>query len=243
MPRQARATRSEAADVVHSPVAQPVQALDARLLPTPPPARPHRDDVMLREPWRGELRDQKRLDDRIDAVVVHSEHGRGAWSTGEPGVDPAEGDGHPHARQWTPQGCPVCPWPQPKTHRHVTPCSRPHPPVQGPRRAARGVGGCDDAELWVVGLPKSIPRRLNPRRTAERPRPSRASSDPEDDAPFRRERATLSCCPTARSTSRRAVHGAGVRDAPRPEDVGGFRRSRALPRPCLPAIPRRSQPR
>lgn len=45
-------------------------------------------DVMPREPRPGQLRAQRRLYERFDAIVVHSEHGRRRL-TGELGLDPA----------------------------------------------------------------------------------------------------------------------------------------------------------
>jgi glycosyltransferase involved in cell wall biosynthesis len=80
MLRYRRAARS--ADVVHFQWLA-VQHLDGRLLP----ARRTKDgrrrplvltahDVLPREPRPGQLSAQKRLYDRFDAIVVHSEHGR-----------------------------------------------------------------------------------------------------------------------------------------------------------------------
>jgi glycosyltransferase involved in cell wall biosynthesis len=80
MLRYRRAAQS--ADVVHFQWL-PVQHLDGYLLP----ARRARDgrrrplvltahDVLPREPRPGQLSAQKRLYDRFDAIVVHSEHGR-----------------------------------------------------------------------------------------------------------------------------------------------------------------------
>jgi glycosyltransferase involved in cell wall biosynthesis len=80
MLRYRRAARS--ADVVHFQWLA-VQHLDGRLLPS----RRARDgrrrplvltahDVLPREPRPGQLSAQKRLYDRFDAIVVHSEHGR-----------------------------------------------------------------------------------------------------------------------------------------------------------------------
>jgi glycosyltransferase involved in cell wall biosynthesis len=80
MLRYRRAARS--ADIVHFQWL-PVQHLDGYLLP----ARRSRDggrhplvltahDVLPREPRPGQLSAQRRLYDRFDAIVVHSEHGR-----------------------------------------------------------------------------------------------------------------------------------------------------------------------
>lgn len=76
----------------------PVQQLDGHLLPSRrrgrgwPRGGPAlvitAHDVMPREPRRGQLRGQRLLYERFDAIVVHSEHGA-ARLTDELGVDPA----------------------------------------------------------------------------------------------------------------------------------------------------------
>ncbi len=63
------------ADVVHYQWL-PVQPLDVRLLPRRPRVLTAHD-VLPREPRPGQLRAQRRLYERMDAVVVHSQHGRG----------------------------------------------------------------------------------------------------------------------------------------------------------------------
>jgi glycosyltransferase involved in cell wall biosynthesis len=92
MLRYRRAAR--AAEVVHFQWLT-VQPLDVRLLPrrrsTPAGERPKlvltAHDVLPREPRAGQLRAQRRLYERMDAVVVHSEHGRERLVR-ELGVDP-----------------------------------------------------------------------------------------------------------------------------------------------------------
>jgi glycosyltransferase involved in cell wall biosynthesis len=64
-----------AADVVHFQWL-PVQHLDARLLPRRPVVLTAHD-LLPREPRPGQVRAQRRLYDAVDAVVVHSEYGRG----------------------------------------------------------------------------------------------------------------------------------------------------------------------
>ena len=94
MLRYRRAAR--AADVVHFQWLT-VQPLDAHLLPHRHPTdsethtpRPRlvltAHDVLPREPRPGQLAAQRRLYERFDAVVVHSEHGRGRLL--DLGVDP-----------------------------------------------------------------------------------------------------------------------------------------------------------
>jgi glycosyltransferase involved in cell wall biosynthesis len=102
MLRYRRAAR--AADVVHFQWLT-VQPLDVHLLPRRRPTdsktRPPRPklvltahDVLPREPRPGQLAAQRRLYERFDAVVVHSEHGRGRLL--ELGVDPRRVHVIPH---------------------------------------------------------------------------------------------------------------------------------------------------
>jgi glycosyltransferase involved in cell wall biosynthesis len=63
------------ADVVHFQWLT-VQPLDVHLLPRDRPLVLTAHDVLPREPRRGQLAAQRRLYERVDAVVVHSEHGR-----------------------------------------------------------------------------------------------------------------------------------------------------------------------
>jgi glycosyltransferase involved in cell wall biosynthesis len=85
MLRYARAAR--AADVVHFQWL-PVQSLDALLLPRVHPRLLTAHDVLPREPRPGQLAGQRRLYERMDAIVVHSEHGA-ARLRDELGLDPA----------------------------------------------------------------------------------------------------------------------------------------------------------
>jgi glycosyltransferase involved in cell wall biosynthesis len=91
-----------AADIVHFQwlTAQP---LDVHLLPrrraTAAGRRPKlvltAHDVLPREPRPGQLASQRRLYRRFDAIVAHSEHGRGRL-VGELGVDPRRVEVIPH---------------------------------------------------------------------------------------------------------------------------------------------------
>jgi glycosyltransferase involved in cell wall biosynthesis len=67
--------RARAAGVVHFQWL-PVQPLDVHLLPRGRPLVLTAHDVLPREPRPGAMRAQRRLYERVDAVVVHSEHGR-----------------------------------------------------------------------------------------------------------------------------------------------------------------------
>ena len=73
MLRYRRVCRS--ADLVHFQWLS-VQPLDVHLLPSERPLVLTAHDVLPREPRPGQLRAQRRLYDRVDAVVVHSHHGR-----------------------------------------------------------------------------------------------------------------------------------------------------------------------
>jgi glycosyltransferase involved in cell wall biosynthesis len=74
------------ADVVHFQWLT-VQPLDIHLLPRDRPVVLTAHDVLPREPRAGQLRAQRRLYERVDAVVVHSEHGRRRL-VDELGIDP-----------------------------------------------------------------------------------------------------------------------------------------------------------
>ena len=65
---------ARAADVVHFQWL-PVQQVDGLLLPNRHPRLLTAHDVLPREPRPGQLAGQRKLYERMDAVVVHSEHG------------------------------------------------------------------------------------------------------------------------------------------------------------------------
>jgi glycosyltransferase involved in cell wall biosynthesis len=175
------------ADVVHLQWL-PIEALDVALRPTGRPLvftahRPMPTDGRPTQDWG-----RRRIYERADAVVVHTEAAR-ARLTGELGVDPAKVQRIPHGVF---------------EHLAAQRDERPLPAelagVEGPvvlylgvwrpehgidvlLRAWEGVGG---AELWVVGLPKMDPaplRRMAPPgvRFLER-----FVTDPELPAFFRR---------------------------------------------------------
>src|SRR5439155_11713657 len=66
---------ARAADVVHFQWLT-VQPLDVRLLPRSRPLVLTSHDILPREPRPGQRAAQRRLYARVDAVLVHSEHGR-----------------------------------------------------------------------------------------------------------------------------------------------------------------------
>jgi glycosyltransferase involved in cell wall biosynthesis len=153
MLRYRRAAR--AADVVHFQWLT-VQPVDAHLLPRDRPVVLTAHDVLPREPRRGQAAAQRRLYERVDAVVVHSEHGRERLIS-ELGVDPEKVTVIPHGAF---------------EHLASQPDELPLPPelaaVQGPvvlcfglMRPYKGIDvlleawrGIEGAELWVAGMPR-----------------------------------------------------------------------------------------
>jgi glycosyltransferase involved in cell wall biosynthesis len=150
-----RAART--ADVVHFQWL-PVQHVDGHLLPRRQTSSGRRPlvltshDVLPREPRPGQLSAQRRLYERFDAVVVHSEHGR-ARLTGELGIDPGRVHVIPHGvfahlADVSPQPAPF------QTERPVVLCfglMRPYKGIDVLLDAWREI---EDAELWIAGMPR-----------------------------------------------------------------------------------------
>jgi glycosyltransferase involved in cell wall biosynthesis len=148
-----RAARS--ADVVHLQWLT-VQPLDVHLLARSRPLVLTAHDVLPREPRPGQLAAQRRLYERVEAVIVHSEHGA-ARLRGELGIDPARVRVIPHgafthlAQLRDP--APLLP--------ELAATDKPVVLCFGLMRSYKGIDvlleawrGIEDAELWVVGLPK-----------------------------------------------------------------------------------------
>jgi glycosyltransferase involved in cell wall biosynthesis len=169
-----------------------VQHLDGHLLPGRRPTfsgpRPRlvltAHDVLPREPRRGQLAAQRRLYDRFDAVVVHSEHGRERL-IGELGVDPALVNVIPHGAFTHLAEAPTGPAPH-ETAGPVVLCfglMRPYKGIDVLLEAWRGIDG---AELWIAGMPRMD---IAPLRAAASPSvrfDARFITDPELPAYFRR---------------------------------------------------------
>jgi glycosyltransferase involved in cell wall biosynthesis len=143
-----------AADVVHFQWLT-VQPLDVHLLPRDRPLVLTAHDVLPREPRPGQLRAQRRLYERVDAVVVHSHHGRERLVV-DLGLDAAKVRVIPHGA-FT-HLTEVEPGPLPAglgaTEGPVVlffGLLRPYKGVDVLVDAWRGIG---DAELWVVGMPR-----------------------------------------------------------------------------------------
>ena len=151
------------ADVVHVQWLA-IQHLDGHLLPGRRTASGRRrtlvitaHDILPREPRPGQRAAQRRLYERFDAIVVHSEHGRERL-TGELGIDPARVHVIAHGVLVPPPIAPSAPGssrlPPWQTDRPVVlflGLIRPYKGLDVLLDAWRGI---DDAELWVVGLPK-----------------------------------------------------------------------------------------
>ena len=149
---------ARAADVVHFQWLA-VQHIDGHLLPGRRTADGRRralvltaHDVLPREPRRGQLAAQRRLYDRFDAVVVHSEHGR-ARLVGELGIEPDRVHVIPHGVFAHLAEVPRQPPPF-ETEKPVVLCfglMRPYKGIDVLLDAWRGI---DDAELWIAGMPR-----------------------------------------------------------------------------------------
>ena len=157
MLRYRAALRRRPPDVVHFQWL-PVQPVDARLLPAVHPRVLTAHDVLPREPRPGQRRAQARLYERMDGVVVHSEHGR-ARLVDTLGIDPSRVEVIPHGAF---------------THLTSLPDEQPLPPdlaavdvpvvlLFGLVRPYKGLDvlleawrGVTGAELWVVGRPLGV---------------------------------------------------------------------------------------
>jgi glycosyltransferase involved in cell wall biosynthesis len=154
---------ARAADVVHFQWL-PVQHVDGHLLPQRRTASGGRrplvltaHDVLPREPRRGQLAAQRRLYDRFDAVVVHSEHGR-ARLIRELGIEPDRVHVIPHgvfAHLAVSSSSPAAGGEAPfRTEMPVVLCfglMRPYKGIDVLLDAWRGI---EDAELWIAGMPR-----------------------------------------------------------------------------------------
>ncbi len=152
------------ADIVHFQWLT-VQHLDGHLLPARRTSTGARrplvlsaHDILPREPRRGQREAQRRLYDRFDAVVVHSEHGR-LRLTGELGIDPARvhviahgAFEHLAAEPGHPRSTP--PPPPPHTDKPVVLCFGLMRPYKGIDLLLEAWRGIEDAELWIAGAPR-----------------------------------------------------------------------------------------
>jgi glycosyltransferase involved in cell wall biosynthesis len=151
VPDMLRASRRRA-DVVHFQWLA-VQQLDQELVRAfrrPRLLTAH--DVLPREALPGQRAAQRRLYDRMDAIVVHSEHGRGRL-VDELALDPARVHVIPHG-VLRPAGDAPLPPELPDFDGPVALCFgllRPYKGIDVLLEAWRGIA---DAELWIVGAPR-----------------------------------------------------------------------------------------
>jgi glycosyltransferase involved in cell wall biosynthesis len=134
-----------------------VQHLDGMLLPGRDadglPARVlTAHDVLPREPRLGQRAAQRRLYDRFDAIVVHSQHGR-ARLTDELAVEPGRVHVIPHGVFAHLADAPPGPPPF-ETELPVVLCFGLMRPYKGIDLLLSAWRGIEDAELWIVGMPR-----------------------------------------------------------------------------------------
>jgi glycosyltransferase involved in cell wall biosynthesis len=157
---RAAARARRAADVVHFQwlAAQPLDVHLLRAFARPLVLTAH--DVLPREPRPGQLRAQRRLYHRVDAVVVHSEHGRGRL-VDELGLDPARVRTIPHGafvHLREVQG--ALPPELDDDGRPVVLFFGLLRPYKGLDVLVEAWRGIEDAELWIAGMPRMDTRAL-----------------------------------------------------------------------------------
>lgn len=142
----------------------PVQQLDAHLLPrrrrgVGPRLVITAHDVMPREPRRGQLRGQRLLYERFDAIVVHSQHGARRL-TAELGIDPAKVRVIPHGAFAHLTAAPTGPPPFGQEARGPVVLFfgliRPYKGLDLLLEAWRSLGAArrGEAQLWIAGMPR-----------------------------------------------------------------------------------------
>ncbi|HEV2998265.1 MAG TPA: glycosyltransferase family 4 protein [Solirubrobacteraceae bacterium] len=113
-------------------------------------------DILPREPRPGQLAAQRRLYGHFDAIVVHSERGRGRLLE-ELGVDPTKVHSIPHGALTHLAELPVGPPPH-EAPGLVVLCfglMRPYKGIDVLLEAWRGLGGAAPGpELWIAGMPR-----------------------------------------------------------------------------------------
>ena len=151
VPDMLRASRRRA-DVVHFQWLA-VQQLDVQLVRAfrrPRVLTAH--DVLPREALPGQRAAQRRLYDRMDAIVVHSEHGR-ARLVDDLALDPARVHVIPHG-MLRPAGDAPLPPELPAFDGPVALCFGLLRPYKGIDVLLEAWQGIEHAELWIVGAPR-----------------------------------------------------------------------------------------
>jgi glycosyltransferase involved in cell wall biosynthesis len=173
-----------AADVVHFQWL-PVQALDWALLPARHPRLITAHDVLPREASPGQRAGQRALYARMDAVIVHSEHGA-ARLRDEAGVAPEKVHVIPHGAFH--ELAEVPPAELPRAGGPVALCfglMRPYKGLDVLLEAWRRAELPPGAELWIVGRPRMDVERLRASSPASVRWVTRFVSDAELAAYFR----------------------------------------------------------
>jgi glycosyltransferase involved in cell wall biosynthesis len=107
---------------------------------------------MPREPRRGQLSAQRRLYERFDAIVVHTEHGRRRL-TGELGIDPVRVHVIPHGA-FTHLAAGPRQAPPFASEKPVVLCFGLMRPYKGIDVLVEAWKGIENAELWIAGMPR-----------------------------------------------------------------------------------------
>ncbi len=140
----------------------PLQELDQLLLPRRRPTVLTAHDVLPREPRRFQAAAQRRLYDRVDAVIAHTEHSRARLEA--LGLPPAKLHRIPHGAFTHLAG--VAPRRPPELSEPDRPAVlffgllRPYKGLDVLLDAWRGLGAY--AELWIVGAPRMPLPALSP---------------------------------------------------------------------------------
>jgi glycosyltransferase involved in cell wall biosynthesis len=153
--------RAGEADVVHFQWLA-VQYLDAALLPRRRPVVLTAHDVLPREARPGQRGAQRRLYDRVDAVIVHSEHGRRRLVE-ELGVTPGRVHVIPHGVFDHLTRLPsetALPAELAAVEGPVALCFGLIRPYKGVDVLLEAWDGIEGAELWIVGAPRMDIRAL-----------------------------------------------------------------------------------
>jgi glycosyltransferase involved in cell wall biosynthesis len=155
----ARASRAAGAEVVHFQwlAVQPLDAVLLRAFPRPRVLTAH--DVLPREPRPGQRAAQRALYGLVDAVVVHSEHGRGRL-VDDLGIPAEKVTVIPHG-VLRPEGDDGLPAELADVEGPVVlffGLLRPYKGLDVLLEAWRGIEG---AELWIVGMPRMDTRALH----------------------------------------------------------------------------------
>lgn len=160
--RMAALSRRARGDVLHFQWL-PLQELDQLLLPRGRPTVLTAHDVLPREPRRFQAAAQRRLYDRVDAVVAHTEHSRArleALGVAREKLHLITHGAFTHLAAVTPRRPPELPELRERPVALFFGLLRPYKGLDVLLEAWRGLEV--DAELWVVGAPRMALPPLGP---------------------------------------------------------------------------------